>query len=292
MNLSGPLVVTGATGFVGRRLMERLGPGARPLSLASDDWRDRLASADLAGACVFHLGARVHRTREQDDAAFMADNVGKTRELAEAAARQGARRFVFLSTIKVLGEETSRPLRSDDPYAPQDAYARSKRAAEESLASIAMEVAIVRPPLVYGHGASGNLAALLRLCDSPWPLPLGGLGNRRSLVHVDDLADLLVQCAVQPQAAGRTYHAAHPRPVGTTHLVTQLRAALGRKARLVAVPSVLLEGCAALLGRREAARRLTRSLEVDSAAADRELGWVARVSPEEAIADLARSSRP
>ncbi len=272
--------------------MERLEPGARTLSLASDDWRERIASADFAGACVFHLGARVHRLRGEDNAAYLADNAGKTRELAEAAARQGARRFVFLSSIKVLGEETSRPFRTDDPYAPQDAYAHSKRVAEESLASVAMEAVIVRPPLVYGQGTSGNLAALLRLCDSPWPLPLGGLGNRRSFVHVDDLADLLVQCAVQPQAAGRTYHAAHPTPIGTTQLVTQLRAALGRKVRLVAVPVALLEGSAALLGRREAVRRFTRSLEVDSAAAARELGWIARVSPEEAIADLTRSPRP
>ncbi len=273
--------------------MERLGAPARTLSLASDDWRERLAAADFSGACVFHLGARVHLPPGQDEAAYLADNAGKTRELAEAAARRGARRFIFLSSIKVLGEETARPFLPGDPYAPRDAYARSKRAAEEALRAFeaALAVVIVRPPLVYGRGAAGNLEALLRLCDSPWPLPLGGLENRRSLVHVDDLADLLVECAAHPQAPGRTYHAAHATPIGTTRLVTLLRAALGRSARLVAVPVSLLEGFAALLGRREAAQRLTRSLEVDAGAAARELGWVARISPEEAIVDLARSRR-
>ncbi len=274
--------------------MERLGPGTQALSLAARDWRERLAAVDFAGAIVFHCAARVHLLRGEDDAAYLADNAEKTRILAETAAGHGARRLVFLSSIKVLGEEASRPLRPDDPYAPHDSYARSKCAAEESLRAGhgAMSIAIVRPPLVYGRGAKGNLAALVRLCDSPWPLPLGGLENRRSLVHVDDLAALLVECARQPQAAGRTYHAAHPQSVGTTRLVTVLRAALGRRARLVSMPAGWLEASATLLGRGETAKRLTRSLEVDAGATARELGWEARVSPEEAIADLARSSLP
>ena len=173
---------------------------------------------------------------------------------------------------------------------PQDAYARSKSQAEAGLAAIeGLDVVIVRSPLVYGPGVKGNLLALLRLCDSPWPLPFGSLGNRRSFVHVDDLARLLIDCATHPAAAGRTYFAAYERSVSTRELVAGIRAALGRPARLVGVPARALEACAVIAGQGERMLRLTRSLEVDASDAAHELGWTAQIAFPSALEDMVGS---
>jgi nucleoside-diphosphate-sugar epimerase len=289
-------VVTGATGLVGRSLVARLARPSTALSFGADDWRERLARTDLRDATVFHLAARVHRPNDHDDAAYERDNAGKTVALAEAAARAGARRIVFLSSVKVNGEESgARPVRADDAPAPLDAYARSKWAAERELARIAaksgLAVVIVRAPLVFGAAAAGNLGALLRLADTPWPLPFAALHNRRSFVHVDDLARLLVACAVLPDSAGSTFLAAHRDPFSTARLVTLLREALGRPSRLFAFPPRALEMAAALAGQGAAARRLTRSLEVDSSATERALGWRAEVSIEEAAREIVNAYR-
>lgn len=285
-------MVTGASGFVGRRLVARLGTAARALSLAAPDWRSRLAAAPLEGAVVFHLGARVHRIGDADDAAFHRDNVDKTRELARAARDAGARALVFASTVKVLGEESLSPLAPDAPYAPRDAYARSKRAAEEVLLGMRGEglpVSIVRLPLVYGPDAGGNLARLRRLCDSPWPLPFAGVRNRRSWVHVDDVVELLIACAREPMHPPRILHAAHPQPASTPQLVSALRTALGRPPRLFPCPVAWLESAAAVAGAGEAMRRLTRSLELDASATIDRLAWKPRVDLEGAVADIARA---
>lgn len=289
-------VVTGSAGFVGRALMARLGRDSTTLGMGRDDWREALARAPLEGAVVYHLAARVHSEGEGDEAAFMADNAEKTRVLAEAAARSHARRFVFLSTIKVHGEEThDRPFHAGDPPAPEDAYARSKLAAEQALAQVAagtgLEYVIVRSPLVFGPGVRGNLRALLALADGPWPLPLGAISNRRSFVQVDDLARLLVECGTHPQAPGRTYLAAHARSISTSLLIVEMRRALGRPRRLFAVSAPLLELAGTLCGQGHRMRRLTRSLEVDASAAGRELGWVAQVPMEQAIEEMALAYR-
>ena len=290
-------VVTGATGFVGRALAARLPCPAAGLGLGADGWRERLARADLRGATIFHLAARVHRAGERDDAAYERDNAGKTAVLAEAAAAAGARRLVFLSSAKVNGEESgARAFQPADPPAPRDAYARSKWAAERELARIAertsLEVVIVRAPLVFGAGAAGNLRALLRLCDTAWPLPFAALANRRSFVHVDDLARLLVACALAPAAAGATFFAAHREPFSTARLVTLLREALHRPRHLFAVPPRALEAAATLLGQGEAVRRLTRSFEVDASATEAALGWKAEVAIEAAALETGKAYRP
>src|SRR6185503_13341122 len=206
---------------------------------------------------VFHLAARVHRPGEDADAAYQRDNMEKTRELALRAAASGARRLVFLSSVKVNGEEThGQPFRREDAPDPRDAYARSKWAAEQALAAVAaqgaLEVVVVRSPLVYGPGAGGNLRALLRLADSPWPLPFAAIANRRSFVHAADLARLLVACAATPGARGRTYLAANRESTPSTpRIVTAMRSALGRPARLVSLPPALLEAAAGLAGQGE-----------------------------------------
>ena len=288
-------LVTGATGFVGSALLKRLRGPTETLGLQAAGWEARIAACDFAQATVFHLAARVHRGDDAEDP-FVADNVEKTRALAQAAARGGAARLVFVSSVKVHGDESrGRALQPDDPLAPRDAYARSKRDAERALAEIAaaegLDVCIVRPPLVYGAGAGGNLRALLRLADSPWPLPFAALDNRRSFVHVDDLARLLVACGEAAEARGATFLAAHRESVSTATLVSRLRHALGRPARLYPMPARVLEAAAAIAGRREQMTRLTRSLEVDPSLADSRLGWRAEVGHEAAVAELARAWR-
>jgi nucleoside-diphosphate-sugar epimerase len=200
---------------------------------------------------------------------------------------------VFLSSVKVNGEEsTGHPFNRSDPRSPRDAYARSKAQAEAGLAAIeGLDVVIVRSPLVYGPGVKGNLLALLRLCDSPWPLPFGALDNRRSFVHVDDLARLLIDCATHADAAGRIYFAAHERSVSTRELAAGMRVTLGRQARLVGVPARMLEAVAAVGGQGERMQRLTRSLEADASDAARELGWTAQIGFANALEDMVRSYR-
>jgi nucleoside-diphosphate-sugar epimerase len=286
-------IVTGASGFVGGALARRL-DAAVPLGLGSAHWRAAIDSADFAAATVFHLAARVHRANDPETL-LVRDNVEKTVVLAQAAAARGARRLVFLSSIKVHGEETHGvPFHADDPAAPADAYARSKREAEGALRDLAarrgLDVVVVRAPLVVGDGARGNLRALMRIADTAWPLPFAAIDNRRTLVHVDDLAALLVAAGTLPQARGRIFLAGHPDAVSTPRLVRVIREALGRPARLLPLPARVLEGFGVACGRGASVRRLTRSLEVDASAC-RELDWSAAIPMDEGIAAMARAFR-
>jgi len=288
-----PFVVTGASGFVGGRLVRGL-EGHQAIALGAGDWRERIDATFFDGAVVMHLAARAHRHGTDQQFAF--DNVQKTRELARAAARGGARRFVFLSSIKVNGEETtSRAFTPGDAPAPLDAYGRSKRDAEAALHEEAraqgMEVVVVRSPLVYGAPAKGHLATLLRGCDNPWPLPFAALANRRSFIDVADLCDALLLCASARTPAGRTYLVAHRQPLSTRDLVTRVRASLGRQPRLYAVTPRVLEALASACGAGATMRRLTRSLEADPTLAERELGWQARVDARESIERMVQAWR-
>jgi nucleoside-diphosphate-sugar epimerase len=286
-------IVSGARGFVGRSLVPHLDAAPAQLHLSEDDWLEHIRTADYSGATVFHLAAKVHGSGVDTEAAFVRDNVDKTVALAQAAADGGARRFVFLSSVKVNGEETpGRPFRALDPPAPEDSYGRTKWQAEQALAQInGLEVAIVRSPLVYGPGVKGNLLSLMRLADSSLPLPFAALHNRRSFVHVDDLARLLVDCAVSPDAAGGTFMAAHADCTSTASLVTALRGFLDRPARLFTMPPALLEGLAGVAAMRASMRRLTRSLEVDVSETHRALGWVAQVPFDTSVEDMVRAYR-
>lgn len=295
MEARGPFVVTGSGGFVGCALMGQLGSAPRTLHLGLPDWREQIEAASFEESTVIHLAARVHAP-EGEDRLHDHDNRDKTAVLAKAAASHGARRFVFLSTVKAIGEEThDAPFTPATPPGPMDAYGRSKRAAELAIIDAArtssMECVIVRAPLVLGAGAKANAASLLRMCDSPWPLPFGAVANRRSFVHVRDLARLLLACSGSPRAAGRTYLAAHRVPFSTPRLIRAMRDAVGRPARLFRVDPAWLEATARIAGRGAAMQRLTRSLEVDPSAAEADLGWAAELDLERAARDMVHGDR-
>ena len=288
------LLVTGTTGFVGTALRARLAasrhevvPAVRSKSGlphevvvgnldASTDWRPALTGCDA----VIHLAARVHvmdDTAQDPLALYRETNTDTTLNLARQAADAGVKRFVFISTIKVNGEGRDAPYRETDVAAPEDAYAISKWEAEQGLRQIAadtgLEVVILRPPLVYGPGVKANFQRLIHIVKRGWPLPLGSIRNRRSLLYLGNFVDAIRLCVEHPAAAGQTFLLDDGEPVSTPELIRAVAHALGHPARLLAVPVWLLEAAGTLLGKRGAVARLTGSLFVDSSAIRSRLGW-------------------
>jgi len=252
------------------------------------NWTDALCGAKV----VVHLAARVHIMR--DEAAdplteFRRVNVEGTLNLARQAADAGVRRFIYLSSIKVNGEQTlcEQSFTVQDVPAPLDPYSISKHEAEESLRKLAqqtgMEVVIIRPPLVYGPGVKANFLAMMRWLHKGVPLPLGAIHNRRSLVALDNLVDLIITCLDHPAAANQTFLISDGEDLSTTELLRRMGLALGRPARLIPVPVSLLTSGAALLGRRDMAQRLCGSLQVDISKARALLGWKPPISVDEGL---------
>ena len=252
------------------------------------DWAPALNGVDR----VVHLAARVHVMQDSASdplAEFRRANVAGTLALARAAADAGVRRLVFVSSIKVNGEGTREgvPFTADDPPAPVDPYGVSKREAEHGLFEIGrdtgMEVVVVRPPLVYGPGVGANFLRLLRWVERGVPLPLASVQNRRSLVYVGNLADLIVRCVDRPAAAGRTFVASDGEDLSTADLLVRLGQALRRPARLLPVPVSWLQIGARLVGRPEVAQRLVDNLQVDIGKTRELLDWSPRVSVDEGL---------
>lgn len=249
------------------------------------DWTEALRGVEV----VVHLAARVHQmhdTAADPAAEFRRVNVEGARRLAEQAAAAGARRFIFVSSIKVNGERTApgAMFREDDTLAPEDPYGQSKAEAEEVLrqvgAATGLEIVVVRPPLMVGRGVKGNLAALARAIRRGRPLPLGAItGNRRSLLDVRNLASALILCAVHPAAAGEVFLLSDGEPVSTADLARHIGRAAGRDPRLVPVPAFCIRLAARLLGKGAAADRLTGSLLIDDQKIRRTLGWTPRHGP-------------
>jgi len=328
------LLVTGAGGFVGGALCRHLiaaGYTMRGTRRSADAdvegstsvewvvvpdinadvrWDEALRDVDA----VVHLAARVHVMRDEASdplAAFRRVNTQGTEALARAAARCGVRRFIFLSSIKVNGEETAPPLPSPLPRGerghfseidtpdPQDPYAISKWEAEQVLTRIAvaqqtlsptlsrsagegvnsgagaagMEVVILRCPLVYGPGVKGNFLRLLRAVDCGIPLPLASANNQRSLIYLGNLVSAITACIEHPAAAGKTYLLSDGEDVSTAQLIQQMAQALGKPSRLWPCPVGLIELAGRLAGKSDEVSRLLGSLCIDSSKIRRELGW-------------------
>ncbi|HEX7029829.1 MAG TPA: NAD-dependent epimerase/dehydratase family protein [Gammaproteobacteria bacterium] len=311
------MLVTGATGFVGRALCRHLRTGwkvralVRPsaAALGVEDvevlQRDSLAgvsgddAAFLDVDAVVHLAGRAHApgmSAAEREAVFSAD-ARATESLAEAAARAGVRRLVFVSTAKVLGEESrdGEAFTHDSLPAPGDEYARYKLAAEDSVRDCAeklgMEWVIVRPVLVYGEGVKGNLAALLRWLDAGYPLPFGGLKNRRSLIALEDLNDLLACCIDHPAAAGQRLLASGNEAISTAAICSSLAEGLGRPARIVPLPSAFWTLVRMLPFTAKKASRLAGSFLVDNARTRALTGWSPRTPVREGLVALGRFHR-
>jgi UDP-4-keto-D-QuiNAc 4-reductase len=300
------VLITGANGFVGTALRQRLARESQwnvracartpPATAADDvewatcgdlaaetDWSPLLHGMDV----VVHLAARVHvmNADASDDTLYQRANVQGTRRLAEQAVNARVRRFVFLSSVKVHGE--SGHLTEDSPMAPADAYGVSKRDAENALREVAgrtgLEVVIIRSPLVYGPGVKANFHALMMAVRNGRALPLASVANRRSLVGVDNLADMIASCTASPAAASQAFLVSDGDDVSTPDLVRRLASVMDRPARLIPVPVWALRAAAALTGRLPAVNRLTGSLTVDISKARRLLAWSPPVTLEEGL---------
>ncbi|WP_313711484.1 SDR family oxidoreductase [Pseudomonas sp.] len=311
------ILITGASGFVGtalcRKLVELGGVNARaalrkpgavlpagvqPVIVGelarSTDWASALSQVDV----VVHAAARVHVMKETATdslAEFRRVNVDGTLNLARQAAAAGVRRFIFISSIKVNGEQSpaGRPLCADDTPAPQDAYGVSKLEAELGLRHLAiatgLEVVIIRPVLVYGPGVKANFHNMMRWLHRGVPLPFGAVDNRRSLVSLGNLLDLITTCIDHPKAANQVFIASDGDDVSLTQLIRALGQALGRPARLIPVPQILLQTAARVLGQRDLAQRLLGSLQVDINKNYQLLGWTPPMTLEQGLSATARS---
>lgn len=303
-------LVTGANGFVGSALCARLqtdGASVRGAvrsltsrycaaeaiaigSLSSEtEWTVALRDVEQ----VLHLAARVHVMNDKSSdplLEFRRVNVEGTANLAREAAAAGVSRFVFLSSIKVNGEltEAGRPFTADDAPAPEDPYGVSKHEAEQTLRQIAadtgMEVVIIRPPLVYGPGVKANFESMMRWLVRDVPLPLAAVTqNRRSLVALDNLVDLIVTCMHHPAAANQTFLVSDGEDLSTADLLRRMGAALGHPARLFYLPPSLLKLGAQVVNKPGIHQRLCGSLQLDITNTRQRLGWAPPVPVDEAL---------
>lgn len=303
------LLLTGATGFLGSRLADVLQSRlninltaavrrhaevreARIVEVqgldAGTNWSAALAEQQV----VIHAAARAHIMKDEVAdplAEYRKVNVEGTLNLARQAAAAGVKRFIFISSIKVNGEQTplGKPFTADDAAVPEDAYGISKWEAEQGLqqlaAEIGMEVVIIRSPLVYGPGVKGNFASMIKLVEKGLPLPLGAIHNRRSLVALDNLVDLIITCIDHPAAANQVFLAGDGEDVSTTELLRGVAKAAGKPCWLLPVPAGLLQLGATALGKKAVAQRLLGSLQVDISKARNLLGWTPPLSVEQGL---------
>lgn len=303
------LLVTGANGFVGQYLCAELlrqGQSVRAAVRSASppidnievavigaidgetNWADALRDVDV----IIHLAARVHVMKDvaaDPLAEFLKVNMQGTANLASQAAAAGVKRLVYVSSIKVNGERTTetQPFAESDKPNPQDAYAVSKWQAEQILQCIAqetgLEVVIVRPPLVYGPGVKGNFIRLLGAIDKGIPLPLASVRNKRSLIYLGNLADVLIACASHPAAAGKTYLVRDGEDISTPELIRQMAMGMGKTVRLFPLPVGLLRGFGRLFGKLEPIERVVGSLCVNDCLIRNEIGWKPRFTVQQGL---------
>jgi nucleoside-diphosphate-sugar epimerase len=304
-------LITGVNGFVGRAVFMQLvtknemqvtgslRKSSAPTNTKSTiveigdissltNWSEALVDVDV----VVHTAARVHVMNEvvaDPLSEFRSVNVQGTLNLARQAVLAGVKRFIFISSVKVNGESTKNnlPFLPEDAAAPVDPYGISKMEAEQGLFEVAaqtgLEVVVIRPPLVYGSGAKANFAALMRAVQRKWVLPLGAIHNKRSLVALDNLVDLITTCINHPQAAGQVFLVSDGHDLSTTELVHGLAKATGVSARLIPIPAWVLRNAAAMVGKGDAVNRLCGNLQVDISKSRQLLGWTPPISVDEGL---------
>lgn len=294
------ILVSGVNGFIGQALSRRLcehgkvrgsvrsessalpceGMEIVEASLSAEqDWSRALDGVSV----IVHCAARVHVMKDGAGdplTEFRRINVAGTLNLARQAAVAGVRRFIYLSSVKVNGEVSlpGRPFTPEQEPSPCDPYGVSKWEAEVALRDLvqetAMELVIVRPPLVYGPGVKANFLSMMKCVARGVPLPFGCVTeNRRSMVYLENLVDLLVTCVDHPAAANQIFLVSDDEDLSTAGILRLLGEAVGRPARLIPVPVQLIELGARMLGRTDIARRLCGSLQVDPGPTRRRLGW-------------------
>ena len=294
------LLITGANGFIGRALISKLALQTNYFIRASvrkktiqfprqievfenmeassnTNWTDALRDIDV----VIHLLARVHVMHDKVAnplLEFRNINVNATIALAKIAAKQGIKRFIFLSTVKVNGESTSnKPFSEFDLPHPQDAYAISKWEAEEALKKISkdtgMELVIIRSPLAYGPNVKANFLKMIQYVKRGIPLPLGAIQNKRSLIGIDNLVDFIVTTICHPKAANHTFLISDDEDISTTDLLRRIGKHIGKPARLIPLHPRILSFLFNILGRKDFGDRLLGSLEVDITKAKKLLAW-------------------
>lgn len=302
------VLVTGASGFVGGPLSQALRnnghdvtavsrrgteiPGVTNVTVADFNNIDMLTETLRGVDVVVHAAARVHvmnETAANPLAEFRAVNRDLTQNIATAAHRAGVKRFVFLSTIKVFGETSPRelPFTAATPPRPVDPYGVSKLEAEQALfdfaASSGLEVVVIRPPLIYGPGVRANFERMVRLIGRGIPLPFGGIRNRRSLVALDNLLDLIKACVSSPHASGQVFCVSDSSPISTPELFRAVGEAMDRSVMMIAIPETFLAVAFKLIGKSAYIDRLISSLHVDISHTQDTLGWVPKVNPSDAL---------
>lgn len=300
------ILLTGSTGFIGKPLLAQLkarsfdvvavsqfgGDGSIAFPFEhNSDWGPLLSGVD----CVIHAAARAHVMHEDSPDSlplYRKVNVTPTLQLAEQAARSGVRRFIFLSTVKVNGEDSlidTPPMSESGSPSPKDPYAISKYEAEVGLADIAkrtgMEIVIIRPPLVYGPDVKANFRALLKLVETGLPLPFGAIANKRSLIGLRNLISFVIECIHHPAAINQTFLVSDGHDVSTAELVQKMYRVQGKPSRMFPIPVFILRIAGALTGRRAAINRLCGSLQVDITKARSLLGWEPPFSLEQQLAE-------
>lgn len=301
--MTNQILVTGANGFIGSGLVPEFcahgytvrrctrNPGEGSDMAVGEIGPDTDWSQALMGiSAVVHLAGRAHVLNDISKdplAEYRRINVEGTLTLARHSVQAGVRRFVYISSIGVNGIQSTYPFTESETPQPVEPYAISKYEAEQGLLQISrssdMEVVIIRPPLVYGPNAPGNFGRLLRVVHKGLPLPLGAVHNKRSLVALENLVDLIVTTIVHPAAANQIFLAGDGEDLSTTELLQRMARALGRPLRLIPVPVWLIEAGAYLIGKQMLAQRLCGSLQVDISRARDLLGWVPPVSLDEAM---------
>ena len=296
------VLVTGSSGFLGSALVKHLEcdttfqvvKTARKTTVKNEDKDQLILELDLAHLdskipdlsgtdTIVHLAGKAHDISNIDETAsqeYFTINAHAVLLLANAAVESGVKRFVFLSSIKVNGDQTSpgQPFTPKSAPKPIGAYAKSKLAAEEHLLNLAretgLEVVIIRPPLVYGPGAKGNLEKLSNLISKRMPLPIGNIScNRRSMVGIDNLVSLITTCIIKPEAKNKLFLVSDNEDISTKELANYLGLVVGKKPLMFNVPTALISFGASILGKRQAINKLLGSLQVDISETCETLAW-------------------